>query len=82
MKQGTSKLLKIGQLARKYDVLPSTIHFYTSCGLLPAHSRTQGGYRLYHEAVAIKRLEAIRQLQEKKRLSIEEIKKIFKRSKI
>ncbi len=82
MKTGGVKLLKIGQLAQKYRVLPSTIHFYTSCGLLPEDSRTQGGYRLYREEVAMKRLEAIRQLQETKRLSIEEIKKFFKSSKI
>lgn len=81
MKTGASKLLKIGQLAKKYDVLPSTIHFYTNCGLLPEAGRTQGGYRLYQENVAIKRLETIRQLQETKRLSIEEIKKFFKSSK-
>ncbi len=78
MKQSGEKLVKIGQLAKKFQVLPSTINYYTNEGILPAATRSPGGYRLYRENVALKRLSAIVKLQQDRRLTIEEIKKIFK----
>lgn len=39
--------MKIGELAARSGVAPSTIRFYESCGLLPVASRGSNGYRLY-----------------------------------
>ncbi len=71
------KLVKIGELAKMFSVLPSTINFYTREGLLKADGFSQGGYRLYHRERAIKTLEKIDYLQNKKRLTIAEIKKLL-----
>ncbi|MCB9802412.1 MerR family DNA-binding transcriptional regulator [Candidatus Nomurabacteria bacterium] len=71
------KLVKIGQLAEMFDVLPSTINFYTREGLLPEAGRSRGGYRLYDPEKALAALNKIESLQFKKRLSISEIKKLL-----
>ncbi|MDD5749855.1 MAG: MerR family transcriptional regulator [Patescibacteria group bacterium] len=68
-------LIKIGELAKLFSVLPSTINFYTKEGLLPEDGRSQGGYRLYDPQKSIDRLKKIEYLQMDKRLTIEEIKK-------
>ncbi len=70
--------MKIGELARKYQVLPSTIHYYTMEGLLKPDGYTRGGYRLYKEKNALARLRQIAALQASKRLSINEIKKTLR----
>jgi len=69
------KLVKIGELAKMFSVLPSTINFYTREGLLPEDGRSQGGYRLYDPEKAMKKLKKIEYLQAKKRFTIDEIKK-------
>jgi len=69
-----SGLLKIGELAKEVGVLPSTINFYTNEGLLKEGGRSQGGYRLYEPSYAIAQIKRIQQLQDKKRLTIEEIR--------
>lgn len=69
------KFIKSGQLAKKAGVLRSTVDFYTRHGLLKVSGHTQGGYRLYNEAEALKRIKEIKKLQGEKRLTIEEIKK-------
>lgn len=74
MKNG---LLKIGELAVKVGVLPSTINFYTREGLLRASSRSQGGYRLYEEKYATSQIKKIQSLQAK-RFTISEIKNSLK----
>jgi len=76
-KQANSKLVKIGTLATMFDVLPSTINFYTREGLLKSDGRTKGGYRLYSPEKAIRTLQKIGYLQNKKRLSVKEIKQLF-----
>ncbi len=68
--------LKIGELARQVDVLPSTINFYTNEGLLKAYGRSQGGYRLYEPVYAIAQIKKIQRLQAEKRLTIQEIRKL------
>jgi hypothetical protein len=68
-------LVKIGQIAIQYRILPSTINFYTREGLLPEDARSLGGYRLYHRQRTLSRLKKIDYLQNKKRLTIAEIKK-------
>ena len=75
------KFLKIGQLARKVGVLPSTINFYTNQGLLKEAARSQGGYRLYEQSYAIVQIKRIHKLQTQKRLRIDEIKKILRNRK-
>ena len=70
-------LVKIGELANMFSVLPSTINFYTQEGLLPEDGRSQGGYRLYNPSKAMKILKKIEDMQTKKRYTIEEIKKLI-----
>ncbi|MBU1202429.1 MerR family transcriptional regulator [Patescibacteria group bacterium] len=70
-------LIKIGELAKMFSVLPSTINFYTREGLLKADARSQGGYRLYNPEKAMRVLNKIDDLQNKKRYTIEEIKKLL-----
>lgn len=72
-----SRLVKIGEIARAYGLLPSTINYYTREGLLPEDARSVGGYRLYHFEKTVERLKKIEYLQVKKRLTIDEIKKMF-----
>lgn len=72
-----SKLLKIGELAREINRLPSTIHFYTQEKLLKPSSYTKGGYRLYEKNNTIQRIRQIEKLQDKKRWTIAEIKNYF-----
>lgn len=72
-----SGLIKIGELAKMFSVLSSTINFYTREGLLKADARSQGGYRLYNPEKAIKILKKIDDLQNKKRYTIEEIKRLL-----
>ena len=72
-----NKLVKIGELARLFSVLPSTINFYTREGLLPEDGRSQGGYRLYDSDKAMKKLKKIEYLKVKKRYTIDEIKKLI-----
>lgn len=72
------KLLKIGELARLAEVLPSTIHYYTKEGLLDFAESTRGGYRLYHRQQALRRLETIKKYQKKQRLTVEEIRRKLK----
>lgn len=69
--------IKIGQLAQKSGVFPSTVNFYTSQGLLKSSGRSQGGYRLYEPAYAIAQIKKIQKLQTEKRLTIEEIKRLI-----
>ncbi|MDQ5938683.1 MAG: MerR family transcriptional regulator [Patescibacteria group bacterium] len=77
-KQGTDKkFIKIGELARLHSVLPSTINFYTREGILKPSAFSQGGYRLYDRKRATDTLQKIDYLQRKKRLSIQEIKKVL-----
>ncbi|HIV71345.1 MAG TPA: MerR family transcriptional regulator [Candidatus Aquabacterium excrementipullorum] len=46
--------MKIGELARRTGLAPSTIRFYESKGLLNAVSRQENGYRAYPtEAIAV-----------------------------
>lgn len=72
-----SNLVKIGTLAAMFNILPSTINFYTAEGFLKADGRTRGGYRLYNPEKAMAILKKIENLQNKKRFSLKEIKKII-----
>lgn len=68
-------LMKIGELAKLFSVLPSTINYYTREGILATAGRSQGGYRLYDRERSMTILRKIAFLQREKRLTIAEIKK-------
>lgn len=68
------KLLKIGELAKETEETVSTLRYWTQEGLLVIHSTTESGYQLYQTEM-IERVKKIRLLQEKDRLTIDEIKK-------
>jgi DNA-binding transcriptional MerR regulator len=55
-------LLKISEMAEKAEVLVSTIRYYTDIGLLKAAMTTEGGHRLYEEAVTMDRLGKIKRM--------------------
>lgn len=71
-------LLKIGELAKRTGVLPSTINFYTTVGLIVATERSRGGYRLYHPST-VQRVKTIQELQQVRRLTIHEISQQLRR---
>ncbi len=70
-------LVKIGQLARLAEILPSKIRYYVQEGLLKPVDRTRGGYYLFDEPQALSRLKLIDELKSKNRLSLVEIKGIM-----
>lgn len=72
-----SGLIKIGELAKMFSVLPSTINFYTREGLIKEAGRSQGGYRLYDAEKTLRLLRKIENLQTKQRYTIEEIKRLI-----
>ena len=74
-----SELLKIGKLAKETGETIHTLRYWTKMGLLKVSKYTEGGYQLYSPDV-IKQIKKIRILQKEKRLTINEIKKLFKSS--
>ncbi|QQS38890.1 MerR family DNA-binding transcriptional regulator [Candidatus Woesebacteria bacterium] len=67
------KKVKVGQLALKAGVLPSTIRYYAKEGLLEVVEKTPGGYQLFDEDKSLKIISEVKRYQSK-RLSITEIK--------
>ncbi|MFA5859245.1 MAG: response regulator [Elusimicrobiota bacterium] len=67
-------LVKIGKIAEEIGVLPSTIRYYTNLGLLKTYGRTQGGFRLYDYEETLHRLKILKQLEDEKRYTLDEIK--------
>jgi DNA-binding transcriptional MerR regulator len=70
-------VLSIGELAKVSGIRQSTLKYYTEIGILPF---TQDGERLlrkYKKDEALKRLEEIKKLKEK-RLTVKEIIERFK----
>jgi len=70
----SSKLLKIGELAKLTDEPVHTIRYWTKEGLLKAKDYSKGGYYLY-DSESVKKVKQIRELQSEKRLTIKELKK-------
>lgn len=73
--------LTIGELAEVSGVRLSTLKFYTEKGLLEYEQADRGLRRYYDKDRALKRLSEIKELK-KKRLTLEEIIKILRDSKI
>ncbi|WP_051236855.1 MerR family transcriptional regulator [Paenibacillus pinihumi] len=69
---GDTKLFRIGELAKKANVSPRTIDFYTSMGLLEPQQRSEKNYRLYSNETLL-RLKRIEQMKQDK-YTLEEIK--------
>jgi MerR family Zn(II)-responsive transcriptional regulator of zntA len=67
-------LIKIGQLAKIAQVLPSKIRFYVKEGLIKPVDRTNGGYYLFDKQSALERLKLIEKLQKDERLRLHEIR--------
>jgi len=68
--------MKIGQLSKQTDCKIETIRYYEKIGLLPAPSRSEGGYRIYAEN-HLKRLVFIRRSRELG-FTIEEIRTLLR----
>lgn len=69
----SDKLLKISELAKAADETIPTIRYWTKEGLLKVAKYTKGGYQLY-DSLQIDRAKEIRYLENKQRLTLEEIK--------
>ncbi len=67
--------MKIGKVARATGLGIQTIRFYEDHGLLPAHQRTEGGYRIFDDA-DLERLEFIKKAK-RVGLSLAEIKDVL-----
>ncbi len=69
-------ILSIGELAKLSGFRQSTLKFYTEIGLLPFSQDGERLLRKYKKEEALKRLEEIKKLKEK-RLTIKEIVEYF-----
>jgi len=58
-------LLKIGEMAEKAGLLPSTIRYYTDMGLLKVAVTTDGGHRFYNPNETMERLQKIKRMMAK-----------------
>jgi DNA-binding transcriptional MerR regulator len=62
-RNGTTKLLKVGDLAKRTGKSVRALHLYEELGLLSPTTRSLGGFRLYDES-ALTRIRWIELLQE------------------
>ncbi len=70
--------LKIGEIAKKSGVPPSTIRYYVRQGLLPEPTKVNKSMAYYDEG-CIEKIQAIRHLQETKYFPLSVIKNILRR---
>jgi DNA-binding transcriptional MerR regulator len=70
--------LKIGEIAKKSGVPPSTIRYYVRQGLLPEPDKVNKSMAYYDER-CIEKIQAIRHLQERKYFPLSVIKNILRR---
>lgn len=75
-KSETGDLLKIGELAKRVSESVPTIRFWTKEGLLAVTGHTPKGYQLFSYD-CVEKIKKIRSLQEEKRLTLEEIRKVL-----
>ena len=69
-------ILSIGELAKVSGVRQSTLKYYTEIGILPFDQDGERLIRKYKKDEALKRLEEIKKLKEK-RMTIKEIVEYF-----
>ena len=82
MDQKTGKnnnILTIGELAEVSGTRLTTLKYYTELGILPFSQEGKRLTRKYTEGEALKRLDKIKELKEK-RLTIKEITEYFNKS--
>lgn len=70
--------LKIGEIAKRSGVPPSTIRYYVRQGLLPEPTKVNKSMAYYDEG-CIEKIQAIRHLQEKKYFPLAVIRNILRR---
>jgi MerR family transcriptional regulator, repressor of the yfmOP operon len=66
---------RIEQVAARTGLTKRTLRYYEEIGLLPAPTRTEGGYRLYSEA-DVQQLERIKRLKDLLGFSLAEIREM------
>jgi AcrR family transcriptional regulator len=72
--------MKVSELSRESDIAPSAIHYYVQLGVLHRPKKVGLNLHLYDET-HLARLKQIRQMKEKKGLSLAEIKEALDRGK-
>ncbi|PZD95958.1 transcriptional regulator [Paenibacillus sambharensis] len=72
---GDTKLYRIGELAKKAELSPRTIDFYTKLGLITPAKRSDNNYRLYGDGT-LERLARIEQMK-KEKYTLDEIKALL-----
>ncbi|MCF2943232.1 MerR family transcriptional regulator [Paenibacillus tarimensis] len=72
---GDTKLYRIGELAKKAELSPRTIDFYTKLGLITPTKRSDNNYRLYGDET-LERLARIEQMK-KEKYTLDEIKAVL-----
>ena len=72
---GRENYSRIEQVAARTGLTKRTLRYYEEIGLLPAPTRTEGGYRLYSEADVLQ-LERIKRLKDLLGFSLSEIREI------
>jgi Fic family protein len=81
MPAAADKVLRIGELASLTGETAVAIRHWTDEGLLEVAYTTEKGYRYYHPG-AVQLVKSIRNLQERERLSLPEIKVRFQQNKV
>lgn len=69
-------LLTVEEVVHRLNVTPRTLHYYEEMGLIRPTRRTEGGHRLYNEAV-LERLQYILHLKEHLGLPLQEIRSLL-----
>lgn len=69
-------LLTVDEVVHRLNVTPRTLHYYEEMGLIRPNRRTEGGHRLYDDAV-LERLQYILHLKEHLGLSLQEIRSLL-----
>jgi AcrR family transcriptional regulator len=78
--EAPGRQMKVSELSRESEIAPSAIHYYVQRGILHRPKKVGLNLHLYDES-HLARLRQIRQLKEKKGLSLAEIKQLLEGSK-
>jgi CheY-like chemotaxis protein len=80
MKNLENILVRIAEIAKLADVLPSTVRYYTDLGLITPASQTKGGHRLYERNSALQMIKRV-QLLSQNGNTMEEIRGVISKRK-